>query len=341
MHTPDFDQHRSALTGLCYRMLGSVTDAEDAVQETMLRAWKARDSFDGRAQLSTWLHRIATNVCLDALSGRSPRWRPFDLRARGSTTEELTTRSREHWLEPVPDLLAVPDVHDPHEQAVLRESIRLAFVAALQHLPPRQRAALILSQVLNWTAAEVAQCLDMTVPAVNSALQRARATLAERRAARELDRLVQLGQRDPRADVADLTPQQQLLLEAFVEAFEAYDVPRLAALLRDDATMCMPPFELWLQGRADISDWLLGRGNGCRGSRLVPTRANGRPAFAQYRQGGAQPWALVVLELDGERIGGMSYFLDTQTLFPHFAMPAVLEGGALTDDSAAMAQSKG
>ena len=328
MHALDFDRHRPALTGLCYRMLGSLTDAEDAVQETLLRAWKSRDSFDGRAQLSTWLHRIATNVCLDALNGRSPRWRPFDVRPVGNTHEELATKPKEFWVEPIPDLAAIPSDVDLHEQAVLRESIRLAFVAALQHLPPRQRAALILSQVLNWSAAEVADALDMTVAAVNSALQRARATLAERRATAPLDRLVALGQRDRGVEQAALSPAQRQLVDDFVAAFEAYDVPRLTALLRADATMCMPPFDLWLQGRHDIADWLTGRGCGCQGSRLVPTQANGMPAFAQYRQGGSQPWALVVLDLDGDpehpTIGSMTYFLDTAVFFPQFGVPPMI-----------------
>jgi RNA polymerase sigma-70 factor, ECF subfamily len=324
MHALDFDRFRPALTGLCYRMLGSLTDAEDAVQETMLRAWKARDSFDGRAQLSTWLHRIATNVCLDALSGRSPRWRPFDVRPVGTTREELVTKPAEHWVEPIPDLAVIPSDVDVHEQAVLRESIRLAFVAALQHLPPRQRAALILTQVLNWSAAEVAESLDMTVAAVNSALQRARGTLAERRATAHLDRLVALGTHDRTAEASALSASQRRLVDEFVAAFEDYDVPRLTALLREDATMCMPPFDLWLQGRADIADWLTGRGCGCQGSRLVRTQANGMPAFAQYRQGGEQPWALVVLDLDGDRIGSMTYFLDTATFFPRFGVPPMI-----------------
>jgi RNA polymerase sigma-70 factor (ECF subfamily) len=217
---------------------------------------------------------------------------------------------------------------DLHEQAVLRESIRLAFVAALQHLPPRQRAALILSQVLNWSAAEIADTLDMTVAAVNSALQRARATLAERRATEGLDRLVQLGTRDRSAEQAALSPAQRQLVDDFVSAFEAYDVPRLTALLRADATMCMPPFDLWLQGRHDIADWLTGRGCGCEGSRLIPTRANGMPAFAQYRHGGSQPWALVVLDLVGEgddvAIGSMTYFLETAVFFPRFGVPPMI-----------------
>ncbi|MBL0939060.1 MAG: sigma-70 family RNA polymerase sigma factor [Gemmatimonadaceae bacterium] len=317
---PDLEPHRPRLTAHCYRMLGSLTDAEDAVQETLLRAWKARDAFDGRAAVGTWLHRIATNVCLDALSGRSPRWRPIDSRPVGNTQEELRLRDRTHWLEPVPDLAAIPADDDPHEQAVQREAIRLAFVAALQFLPPRQRAALLLMQVLNWSAAEVAETLEMSVAGVNSAVQRARATLTERRAEQQLDRIVALAAGDG-AGVTGLTATQQTLVESFVSAFEAYDVPRIITLLRDDVTLCMPPVDFWLQGHRDVGDWLSGRGIGCKGSVLVPTNACGQVAFGQYRNGGAEPWALVVLELDDERITGMSYFLDTATLFPRFGLP--------------------
>lgn len=337
--SPDFEQHRPQLTAHCYRMLGSVIDAEDAVQETLLRAWKARDRFDGRAQLSTWLHRIATNVCLDALSGRSPRLRAMDMHPANKTTDDLSTKPRTHWLEPVPDLAVIPSEVDVHEQTVLRESIRLAFVAALQHLPPRQRAALILTQVLNWSAAEAADTLDMTVPAVNSALQRARATLAERRQAQHLDRLVAIASRNTSAEQAALTPAQRRLLDEFIRAFEAYDVPRIVSLLRDDATMCMPPYDFWLAGRADIADWLSGRGIGCEGSVLVPVQANGVPAFAQYRQGGAQPWAIVVVEFDGDAIGHMNYFLDTEALFPRFGLPLVRE--LVSDDLVGSMQSNG
>ena len=324
----DLDIYRPSLTGHCYRMLGSITDAEDAVQETMLRAWRARERFDGRSALSTWLHRIATNVCLDALADRKPRVRPIDEGPRGSLQSELRQQPRTHWLEPIPDLRSIPADGDPHEDAVMRESIRLAFVAALQHLPPRQRAVLLLTQVLNWSAAEVAESLDMTVAAVNSALQRARATLAERRAGQQLDRIVALAG-DATRTMPALTAEQQHLVEQFTEAFTAYDVSRLTALLRDDATLCMPPYDLWLQGHADIAGWLLGPGAECRGSRLVPTWACGAPAFGQYRHGGATPWALVVLELDRDhlgrdRIAGMTYFLDTETLFPRFGLPPQL-----------------
>ncbi len=300
------EEHRVALTGHCYRMLGSVTDAEDAVQETMLRAWRAAARFEGRATVRTWLYRIATNVCLDALAGKARRVRPIEERPAGTIDDALGARERAHWLEPIPDAMAVPADGDPHELAIMRESIRLAFVAALQHLPPRQRAALLLTEVLEWSAAETAQALDTTVPAVNSALQRARATLAAR---------------CPRREPAALTPVQSELLARYVAAFERYDVDALAALLSADAVMSMPPHTLWLQGRETILAWLTGRGCGCRGSRLVATAACGAPAFGQYRDGGRQPWALAVLDVAGSRITGWTSFLDTETLFPRFGLP--------------------
>ncbi len=305
----DLDTYRVPLTGHCYRMLGSFADAEDAVQETMLRAWRAMPTFEGRSALGTWLHRIATNVCLDALTDRTPRVLAFDEMPRSATTDELTTKPRAHWLEPIADVRAIPSTDDPHANAVLRESLRLAFVAALQMLPPRQRAALILTQVLNWSAAEVAECLDLSTAAVNSALQRARATLAERQS------------KAPTGSSLLLDAQQLDLVDRFVTAFEAYDVPAITALLRDDVVMCMPPYAFWLQGPSDIAEWFTGRGAGCKSSRLVATAACGAPAFAQYRHDGAEPWALIVLDLVGDRIGTMHYFLDTATLFPRFGMP--------------------
>ncbi len=308
------EPHRPALTGHCYRMLGSAVDADDAVQETMLRAWRAREKFDGRSSMGTWLYRIATNVCLDVLAERAPRTRPMEMGPVGTVDDSLVELPRTHWLEPIPDARAIPADGDPHERAVLKESIRLAFVAALQHLPPRQRAALILTQVLNWSAAEVAVCLDITTAAVNSALQRARATLAEKNLERHVIRS------SPHAPAA-LTSVQARLVERYVEAFEAYDVASLTALLREDATTSMPPYSLWLQGRESIGNWLLGRGIGCNGSILVPTEACGSPAFGQYRDHGATPWALIVLEIDDEAITSMNYFLDTATLFPKFGLP--------------------
>ncbi len=325
LHEPaSFEAHRSALTGHCYRMLGSVVDADDAVQETMLRAWRAIDRFDGRSAMRTWLYRIATNVCLDALADRKPRMRPYEMGPVGTTSDALVELPRTHWLEPVPDLHALPADSDPHEDAVLRESIRLAFVAAMQHLPPRQRAALLLTQVLNWSAIEVAECLDMTTAAVNSALQRARATLAEKNLAQHVDRPSQYAP-------ATLTAAQEAMVARYVAAFEAYDVEALSALMREDAVMCMPPYSLWLQGHEDISEWFLGRGAACRGSRLVRTAANGSIAFGQYKDGGAHPWALVVLELDGDRIARSNFFLDTATLFPAFGLPAQMDATPTAD----------
>jgi RNA polymerase sigma-70 factor, ECF subfamily len=306
----NLEPHREALVGHCYRMLGSAAEADDAVQETLVRAWRALEGFDGRASLRTWLYRIATNVCLDALADRSRRERPVALGPAGTVHDELVEHPRTHWLEPIPDAHALPADGDPGERAALRQSIRLAFVAALQRLPPRQRAALLLAEVLGWPAAEIAEALETTVPAVNSALQRARATLA---------------QDAPPAGEAHLTPAQATLLARYVDAFERYDVEALAALLREDATLSMPPYTLWLQGPAAIQRWFLGRGIGCKGSRLVPTSANGLPAFGQYRSAGPgqphRPWSLVVLELAGERIAAMTHFLDTATLFPRFGLP--------------------
>ena len=306
------EAHRVPLRGHCYRMLGSAFDAEDAVQETMVRAWQALDRFEGRASLRTWLYRIATNVCLDALSDRSRRARPMEEGPTGSVEDHLETRERRHWLEPVPDARVLPSDATPFELTALRQSIRLAFVSALQHLPPRQRAALLLNEVLGWSAAEVAECLDMTVAAVNSALQRARATVAARQG---------------HASDEPLSDQQATLLDKYVEAFHNYDVDSLVALLREDATLSMPPYTLWLRGHDTIKSWLLGRGAGCRGSRLVPTQASGAPSFAQYRPapgGGHRPWALIVLEFDSDGIAAWNSFLDTEHLFPLFGLPSHL-----------------
>jgi RNA polymerase sigma-70 factor, ECF subfamily len=310
------EQHRPALTGHCYRMLGSVVDAEDAVQEAMLRAWKGLDRFKEQSSLKTWLYRIATHVCLDTLSSADRRRiRPTASSDTPGTVREdmeLPTRPREHWVEPIPDALALPAEADadPAERAILRESIRLAFVAALQYLPPRQRAALLLTQVLGFSAAETAETLEMSVPAVNSALQRARATLDTRNPAVM-----------PRA----LSAEQTRLVARYVEAFERYDVAALTALLHEEATLSMPPYDLWLQGHESIAAWLLSFGMGCKGSRLVPVEAcGGTPAWAQYRDAGATPWALLMLELDEDRIVGMVSFLDVETLFPRFGLPMQL-----------------
>lgn len=305
----ELERHRVAIAGHCYRMLGSAVDADDAVQETMLRAWRGLDRFDGRSSLRTWLYRVATNVCLDALSQRARRERPVESGSPGSVDDPLETRPRTHWLEPVADAHVIPEDADPAERAMLRQSVRLAFVAALQCLPPKQRAALLLTDVLGCSAAEAADALETSIASVNSALQRARATLAARSAG---------------APSPELTPSQLELVDRYVAAFERYEVDALTRMLRHDATLSMPPYTLWLRGHEAISAWLLGHGAGCRGSRLIRIQANGLPGFAQYRDAGRTPWALVVLELDGDLVSSMTSFLDTQTLFPRFGLPQQL-----------------
>jgi len=311
------ERHRVELTAYAYRMLGSAFEAEDAVQETLLRAWKGFDSFEGRSALRAWLYRIATNVCLDMLSGKERRARPMDLGPAGIPEERFLGEplSEASWVEPIPDGQVVPAGGDPAELAESRESIRLAFVAAVQHLPARQRAVLILREVLRWKASEVAELLETSVASVNSALQRARATLAtanltDGEARRPMDQ------------------EQQALLRRYVDAFERYDMDSLTSLLREDAFWSMPPYELWLRSPDDARRWCLGPGIGCRGSRLVPVEANGMPGYGQYkpsdREGILEPWALQVVEVSGDRIAGITFFLDTQRLFPIFGLPPQL-----------------
>jgi RNA polymerase sigma-70 factor, ECF subfamily len=311
------DRHRAELTGYCYRMLGSAFDAEDAVQETFVRAWRSFDRFEGRAALRSWLYRIATNVCLDMLNGKERRARPMDLGPAQTGVSALGPPLPEAaWILPVPDGRVLPADGDPAEVAVSRETIRLAFVAALQQLPPRQRAVLILREVLRWKADEVAELLETSVASVNSALQRARSTLA-------VSEMTDADTFEP------LDEDQQELLARYVDAFERYDMESLTALLHEDAMQSMPPYDLWLRGRDEVLRWWFGPGIGCRGSRLVPTVANGLPAFGQYKPSGPggrhEPWALQVLEISGGRIVGFNAFLDTDTLFPLFGLPARLD----------------
>jgi RNA polymerase sigma-70 factor (ECF subfamily) len=310
------EQLRPELTGYCYRMLGSAFEAEDAVQETFLRAWRSFDRFEGRAAFRTWLYRIATNVCLDMLNGRERRARPMDLGpAQAPVAENLNTLPEATWIEPIPDGRVVAD-SDPSEVAARRDTVRLALVAALQHLPPRQRAVLILREVLRWEAAEVAELLDTSVASVNSALQRARATLQ----AREIT---------PSEQFQPLDEEQREFLARYVEAFERYDINALTALIHEDATQSMPPYDLWLRGRADIFEWWLGPGITCRGSRLIPVgAANGSPSYGQYRPspaGGYEAWALQVVEISDGQIVELTFFLDTERLFPLFGLPARLD----------------
>jgi RNA polymerase sigma-70 factor (ECF subfamily) len=311
----DLEAYRRELTGYCYRMLGSAFDADDAVQEALVRAWQAADRFEGRASVRSWLYRIATNVCLDLLRSRNRRALPMDLSSPvPATTPPVETRPEETWLEPVADRDVMPAGADPAEQAVVRDTVRLAFVAALQLLPPRQRAVLILREVLCWPAADVAELLGSTVASVNSALQRARATLAES------------GRTADAATAGELGEAERDLLARYVEAFERYDIDTLVGLLHDDASISMPPFALWLRGTDDLRGWYLGYGIGCKGSRLLPVEVSGSPAFAQYKpspDGRLLPWSIQVLELRDGRVDHVHHFLDTR-LFARFGLPAEL-----------------
>jgi RNA polymerase sigma-70 factor, ECF subfamily len=312
-HRPEeLEDYRTELTGYCYRMLGSAFEAEDAVQDTLVRAWRGLDRFEGRSALRSWLYRIATNVCFDQLNGRQRRARPVDLGPAASADSPLDPPLTETaWLEPAPDAGVLTSMGDPAEQAVHRETIRLAFVAALQHLPPRQRAVLILREVLRWSAGEVAELLDTSTVSVNSALQRARTTLVARGVADS----------DP---VAPMDATQRALVARYVDAFERFDIDSLVSLLHEDATQTMPPYAMWLRGREELRAWWRGPGGECRGSRLVPTAANSAPAFGQYRPSGPdgryEPWSLQVLQLRGDRIASIDSFLDTR-LFPLFGLP--------------------
>jgi RNA polymerase sigma-70 factor, ECF subfamily len=311
----ELERHRRELTAHCYRMLGSPFEAEDAVQDTLLRGWRSLERFEGRSSLRSWLYRIATNVCLDMLDAKQRRARPMDLgeaRAPDGPIGEILPEAT--WVEPAPDaILGGGESSDPAAVAQSRETVRLAFIAALQHLPPRQRAALILCEVLHWKASEVAELLGSSVASVNSALQRARATLESADT--------------PDAARGALSEHDSALLGRYVDAFQRYDMEALTSLIHEDATQSMPPYELWLRGREDIFAWWVGRGAGCRGSRVIPTQtANGSPAFAQYKpredgQPGYEPWALQVLEIREGRIVEMTFFLSTQTLFPLFGVP--------------------
>jgi RNA polymerase sigma-70 factor, ECF subfamily len=306
------EQYRVELTAYCYRMLGSV-DAEDAVQETFIRAWRSYDRFEGRSSLRSWLYRIATNVCFDMLDSRKRRARPMDLGPAGEpVAENLSMLPEVTWIEPMPDGRMLPD-GDPAEVAESRETIKLAFVAALQHLPPKQRAVLILCEVLRWQAAEVAELLETSVASVNSALQRGRATM-------EASKL-EAAETGPAVDQEDAE-----LLERYVEAFERYDMEALTSLIHEDATQSMPPYSLWLSGRDDILSFWVGPGNTCRGSHVVPVMtANGSPAFGQYRPKpdgeGFEPWAVQVVEIENGKIVELTFFLDTDTVFPLFGLP--------------------
>ena len=309
----ELEQHRVELTGYCYRMLGSAFEAEDAVQETLVRAWRGLHRFEGRASLRSWLYQIATNVCFDLLKGRQRRARPIDLGPASTADSPLDPPLAETtWVEPVPDSHVLAAGGDPADQAIARDSVRLAFVAALQHLPPLQRAVLILREVLRWRATEVAELLGTSSASVNSALQRARSTLGERG----------VSDSDP---VQPMDDSQRELVTRYVDAFERYDLDSLVALLHADATQSMPPYDLWLRGPEQMRAWWSGPGIECKGSRLVPIAANSSPAFGQYRPSGPrgrfEPFSVHVLELTGDRITGLNYFIETGRLFSLFGLP--------------------
>jgi RNA polymerase sigma-70 factor (ECF subfamily) len=306
--------HRTELTGFCYRMLGSGSEAEDAVQETMVRAWRSIDRFEGRSSLRSWLYRIANNVCIDMLRSPQRRARPMEMGPSSTVGDAVLGEPlAEHaFVQPVADERVISLDGDPADVAAARESIRLAFVAALQRLPARQRSALILCEVLRWQASEVAELLDTSVASVNSALQRARATLAEAES-RPLDPAV--------------GPEQQQLLADYVDAFERYDIPKLVGLLRDDVVLSMPPWALWLVGPDNLAGWFLGEGIVCKDGRLVPLSVNGTAGFGNYHKvadGVWEPWAIQVIEVAGQRIVGHHNFVYPE-LFPQFGLPERIE----------------
>jgi len=313
----ELEAHRRELTGYCYRLLGSSSEADDAVQETLVKAWRSFDRFEGRSSLRTWLYRIAHHVCIDMLRSTQRRARPMEIGPSTHTRDAILPEPRpdSEWVQPIADGKVLDEHADPADLAIARESIRLAFVAALQHLPARQRSALILCDVLRWPASDVAELLDTSVASVNSALQRGRATLAERR--------------DEQLD-STLDPEHGALLARYVDAFERYDVDALARMMRDDVVLSMPPYDLWLRGPSDVAEWFLGQGIGCKGGRLVPVAINGTAGFGNFRPDGPgrwKPFALQVIEVTGGKITGHHNYLSPE-LFPAFGLPTELVADA-------------
>lgn len=307
------DRYRPELLAHCYRMLGSVHDAEDLVQETYLRAWRSQATFEGRSSMRTWLYRIATNACLTALESRGRRPLPTGLGQEASDPfATLVSRPEVPWLEPVPDSMVAEQPDDPASVVTSRESIRLAFVAALQHLPPRQRAVLVLRDVLAWRAAEVAEVLGMSTVAVNSSLQRARAQLKE--AALSRDDVVEPSE-----------PASREVLDRYVAAFEGYDVEAIVALFTEGAIWEMPPFTGWYEGARTIGNLISSQcpASGPADMRMLPTRANGQPAFGLYMRdadGVHRAFQLQVLTLTAEGVAHVACFFDTG-LFGAFDLP--------------------
>lgn len=325
------EPYRRELQLHCYRMLGSLHDAEDLVQETFLRAWRGLDRFEGRASFRNWLYRIATNACLNAIASRASARRvlpetqgpPSDQTPEGGPATEIS------WLEPYPDasLEGIADAAPgPWARYEMQEAVQLAFVAAIQHLPPRQRAVLLLRDVLGWPATETARLLDTSVASVNSALQRARATLEK-----------QFPAGRPSAQPAP-DGRQRTLLERYVRAWEDADLDGFVALLREDAVLSMPPWQEWYLGREAIRAFFAWAWRSACGGpfRLIPTAANRQPAFAQYsgdREGPeCRAHALQLLTLQDDAIAVLTFFVDPR-LFATFGLPAVLptQGAALSD----------
>ncbi|GAB3225626.1 sigma-70 family RNA polymerase sigma factor [Glycomyces halotolerans] len=306
-----FEPHRRELCAHAYRMLGSSFEAEDAVQETFTRAWSSYDSFEGRSSLRSWLYRIATNVCLDMLKGPQRRARPMDLAPASEGGSPLPAPEPDYvWIEPIPDAMAYGA--DPAEAAAAKDTLRLAFVAAVQHLPAKQRAVMLMREVLRFSATETADALGLSPASVNSALQRARATM-EKVAPEPAERYDETD--------ADL----KRLVDGYVTAFQAYDMKALTSLLHDEVSLSMPPIPMWFSGPEAVTEFMLGPGRACRDSRLVPVAANGLPAFGHYKPsdepGLWTPWSITVLEIADGRIAGLNYFLDTVRLFPIFGLP--------------------
>ena len=317
----DLEGLRPALTGYCYRMLGSGFEAEDATQETMIRAWRRSDTLEDRAALKSWLFRIATNVCLDQIDSRKRRARPVDLADAGSAETPVGAPLPETtWVLPIADGQVVDPEADPARRMADAESLRLAFVAALQHLPARQRVVLVLREVLRWSAKEVAEMLETSVPSVNSALQRARATLDE------------LALEDANAPARPSDEDERRLLEQYLEAFAEYDIDRIVALLRYDVVFDMPPLALWLRGPQQVGRFMLGQGAACRGSKLIGVLGNGCPGFAVYKSeaesGDWLPWSVTILEPavgdEAPAVAGVHNFLQpllSPQLFRSFGLP--------------------
>ena len=308
------ESHRRELTGFCYRMLGSGSEAEDAVQETFLRAWRSIDGFEGRSSFRSWLYRIAKNVCLDMVKSPQRRARPMELGPSVDISDAVLGNPHPEnvFVQPIHDDKVIDVGGDPAEVAVARDTIRLAFIAALQRLPARQRSVLILCQVLRWQASEVAELMEMSVASVNSALQRARATMAA-----------------TQDDALDHTidAEHEALLNRYVDAFERYDIPKLVELLRDDVVLSMPPFDLWMVGRENLAGWFLGEGIVCQDGRLLPIAVNGTAGFGNYhrvRPGLWEPFAIQVIEVADGRIAGHHNFL-YPALFAEFGLPPRIE----------------